>query len=353
MDNEDINTGDVESSLDAKVRFLSQPSAYVIHPRGIVCRETHMSWVFLAGDMAYKLKKPVRFPYLDFATVGRREAACRAEVRLNRRLAPDVYLDVQPLTVSHGRLEIGGVGPIVDWLVVMRRLDESLMLDRAIAEGWLHEGHVDRFSRVLVDFYRCAKRVFVRPDVYVAKWRQSLALNYLTLANPQFSMPVGLIRLIDRAQRQFVARRSTLLEKRARAAAIVDGHGDLRPEHIWLGDSIRIIDCLEFNAGLRMVDPLDEVAYLSVECDRLGADWVGKLVRDRVMGALHDGVTEDLFAFYRCYRATLRARLTIAHLLEANPRTPKKWPPLAKAYLALAAADARFLERSLKRRPDR
>ena len=104
-------------TLEQKVEFLSRSSAHERLATGVIRRETHMSWVFLAGDRVYKLKKPVHFPYLDFSNLRRREAACRAELRLNRRLAPDVYLDVMPLTATPRGLAIGGDGPIMDWLL--------------------------------------------------------------------------------------------------------------------------------------------------------------------------------------------------------------------------------------------
>jgi aminoglycoside phosphotransferase family enzyme len=166
-------------------------------------------------------------------------------------------------------------------------------------------------------------------------------------------LPAGLVRRIDGVQRRFLATRSGLLMKRMSGRHIVDGHGDLRAEHIWLGDPVRVIDCLEFNPRLRAVDPFDEIAFLSLECERLGAAWVGRYVRHRVTRGLSDGLTEALFLFYRCHRATLRARLAIAHLLEQNPRTPEKWPRLARLYLRIAAADATRLERLLKRRAGR
>jgi aminoglycoside phosphotransferase family enzyme len=98
-----------------------------------------------------------------------------------------------------------------------------------------------------------------------------------------------------------------------------------------------------------MVDPFDEVAFLCLECQRLGVPWAGEYLRRRIMHALHDGYSEELFIFYRCHRATLRARLAIAHLLEPHPRTPEKWEPLARTYLELATADAVRLERALRR----
>jgi aminoglycoside phosphotransferase family enzyme len=312
-----------------------------------------MSWVFLAGDKVYKLKKPVRFPYLDFTTLARREAACRAELRLNRRLAPDVYLDVAPLTDTGRELGIGGYGTVVDWLVVMRRLDERETLERAIEEGRIATWQLDRLIATLVEFYRHAQPSLLAPSVHLHDWQQSLTFNRRVLLDAGLGLPAGRVRRIDRIQRRFVEYRRGMLSQRLHGRHIVDGHGDLRPEHIWLGDPVRIIDCLEFNARLRAVDPFDEIAFLSLECERLGAPWAGRYIRRRAERGLNDGLSEELFLFYRCHRATLRARLAIAHLLEPNPRTPEKWPRLARRYLGVAAADATKLERLLRTRKDR
>jgi uncharacterized protein len=121
-----------EPSLASKIAFLSRPDSYGDPARTVSHRETHMSWVFLAGDRVFKLKKPVCFPYLDFSTLARREAACRAELKLNCRLAADVYLTVVPLVWTPRGLAIGGSGVTVDWLVVMRRLDEASTLERTL-----------------------------------------------------------------------------------------------------------------------------------------------------------------------------------------------------------------------------
>jgi aminoglycoside phosphotransferase family enzyme len=346
-------TSACQPTLAAKVEFLSRPSSYPECRGEVTRRETHMSWVFLTNDRAYKLKKPVRFPYLDFSTLALRETACRAELKLNRRLAPDVYLDVVALAASAAGLSIGGAGDVVDWLVVMRRLDEHQMLDRALVGRRVKSWQIDRLVDTLVQFYRRATPVFVSPLRHLVAWRRSLLYNQRVLLAPRLGMPAGLVRRIDRAQRLFLARRRSLLVDRVRARRIVDAHGDLRPEHIFLGDPLCIIDCLEFNAALRAADPFDEVAFLSLECERLGNAWAGRYIRQRIAAALQDGPSEELFAFYRCYRATLRARLAIAHLLEPAPRTPEKWPVLARVYLQMAFAEAVRLERLLRAPPAR
>ena len=339
-------------TLAEKVAFLRQPDSYGGAPAQVIARETHMSWVFLAGDDVYKLKKPVRFSYLDFSTLARREQACRAEVALNRRLAQDVYLGVVPLTYGAG-LALDGAGEPADWLVHMRRLDERFMLDRMIADDRLVPSDVDRLAEVLTRFYHGAEPATLSPIVHLAETRRILTLNRSVLLDRRFQLPAGLVRHIDRTLNRFLTQCSGLIAARLVARRVADGHGDLRPEHIFLGEQIRIIDCLEFNARLRVVDPFDEIAYLALECERLGAAWAGAQLRRRMTRLLRDGPAEVLFTFYHAYRAMLRARLAIAHLYEHAPRTPEKWPRLARSYLALAAKSVRRLEDWLRTRTNR
>lgn len=366
--------------IAAKVGFLSAPSAYAnaadtaaintAAVDAVTVRETHMSWVFLAGRHVYKLKKPVRFPYLDFSTLARREAACRAELRLNRRLAGEVYIGMAPVMLTARGLVIGrcrdgeeqpsplhhprGIAAppareIVDWLVVMQRLDERLMLDHAIATGTVTTPALDRLVTLLARFYRRVPPVRMTGAAHLADWRRSLSDNRCALADPRAQIPAPLARLIGAVQERFLARHGDLLARRARDCRIVDAHGDLRPEHIWLGDPARIIDCLEFNARLRANDPFDEIAFLGLECERLGNPIIARYLVARLRRAVPHVPPQALIAFYRCHRACLRARLAVAHLFEDHPRTPQKWPLQARAYLRLVLHDALQLDALLRR----
>jgi len=340
----DIGAG---PSLDEKVAFLSQAAAYPSGAGPVARRETHMSWVFFVDSAVYKLKKPVRFDYLDFSTLPQREAACRSEFALNQRLAPDVYHGVAPLVCGEAGLRLGGSGPVVDWLVVMRRLDETHTLEaRLLAHSWT-DGQLDSLAATLARFYRHARRVGLAPAAHLARWRTAVAENGRVLLDPRLGLPRGLVRRLIATQWRFLRSRPAMLA--ARSSRIVDGHGDLRPEHIWVGSAVKMIDRLEFSAALRAVDPLDELAFLDLECERLGAPEVGVRLRRRLLAGLHERTSPELYLFYRIYRALLRARLSIAHLLEPNPRTPEKWPRQARSYLALAARDARRLDRLLRR----
>jgi uncharacterized protein len=339
-----LDAEDDTVSLGGKVRFLSRPDSYISVPETVTARETHMSWVFMAGDRVYKLKKPVRFPYLDFSTLKRRADACVAEVSLNCRLAPDVYLGVAPLTTTSTGYAIGGGGRIADWLVVMRRLDESQTLEALLSVNEVSRAGIAALTRNLRRFYSHAYRVTINPESYLLSLQKAAAVDRQVLLNPTFNLNRGTIERIFHIQRRYLRQRRKILAERVHRRFILEAHGDLRPEHIWLSAPFPIIDCLEFNAHLRTLDALDEVAYLHLECERLGGRWVGEALRRRLATFLEDDPATGLFLFYRINRAMLRARLSVAHLIDPHPRTPEKWPRLARLYLAIARADARRLE---------
>jgi uncharacterized protein len=323
--------------LAEKVEFLSHPAAYQDAGGKVETIETHMSWVFLAGESVFKLKKPVRFSYLDFSTLAAREANCRAELKLNRRLAPDVYLRVAPLTLTAEEgLKLDGAGQVVDWLVVMRRLPGDRMLDGLIARRALEPEAMDRLADVLARFYRLAERPLVAPGEYFRRIQAEQAENRDVLMRRNFKIDHGRApAALKRMEDALIANRS-VIEARAARGFLVDGHGDLRPEHVCFQNGIVIFDCLEFSPTLRQIDPVDEIAYLAMECARLGADWLGPLLMTRVAAALGWPEPGRLFSLHFARRALLRARLSLAHLLDPTPRQPERWEPLASRYIGLA-----------------
>lgn len=325
------------SALEDKIHFLSKPSSYPHGPGQILSKETHMSWIFIAGDRVFKLKKPVHYPYLDFTALEARERYCREESRLNRRLAPGVYRGVLPLIRStSGALTLAGEGEVVDWLVEMRRLPAECMLDARLKEGSVSEGDVNRLAQVLANFYLSTERPSIDPDMPFQHFTGELAEDRAVLLRSdllpdQSEMPA----LLDRVEAALQKVRGHLWE-RAQSGHIVDGHGDLRPEHVCLTNPIVIFDCLEFSRELRLVDPFDELTFLGMECARLGADWFGRILILRVAELIGEDIPNDLIAVYTALHALLRARLSLAHLLDPLPREPRKWVPLTKQYLDLA-----------------
>ncbi len=324
-------------SFDDKVRVLTRPGTYPDAPPDVTLVETHMSCVFLAGDRAYKLKKPVRFPFLDFSTLEARERNCKEELHLNRRLTNGVYLDVIPLTLdAHGALTLRGDGRVIDWLVEMRRLPAELMLDRLIETGQFNEINLDALAQRLCEFYRHAKASDITPADYAARFLREQRKNRDILTSRNFALDHGRAHaILDGLDARLEADRE-LLEARVEARRVVDGHGDLRPEHVCFTSPVAVFDCLEFNKELRQVDPLDELCFLGMECARLGAALIGPRLIETVSRALADHAPPRLIGLYTAWRAMLRARLAIAHLLDPVPRLPEKWEPLAGRYLEIA-----------------
>jgi aminoglycoside phosphotransferase family enzyme len=330
-----------EPGIEAKVEFLGRPAAYAEAPARVEVVETHMSWVFLTDRFAYKLKKPVRYELLDFRTLDARRRNCEAELRLNRRLAPTVYLGIVPLTCSRREgLRLDGTGETVEWLVRMRRLPREAMLDVAISQGRPPLAPLRNVGMLLARFYREAASVDVTAAAYRDRFAAGIADNRRHLRDPLYGLSAETIEQVCNLQAYFVASRGPLLGRRADGRHIVEAHGDLRPEHIFLDDPPQIIDCLEFSRDLRLLDPGDELSFLALECERLGAPAVGAMMLDIYREATGDVADEALIAFYKSYRACVRAKIAVWHLRDAKVREPAKWPALARIYLELAGSYA-------------
>lgn len=328
-----------EVPLEAKVAHLSRPDSYLEQPAVVEVIQTHMSFVFLSDRHAYKLKKPVRYEFLDFSTLEARHADCLEEVRLNRRLARDVYLDVVALKQApEGQLRLGGEGKAVEWLVRMRRLPRELMLDRAISEERATAEDVRRFMLVLTHFYRRAEPLAMDADRYRQRFEHDIRANRRELLLRDSRLPRALVEAIAAHQLDALARDAALLEQRAAEGRIVEGHGDLRPEHVFLGREPVFIDCLEFNRDWRLLDPVEEIAYLALECEHAGAAWIGEAALEIYSERTGDAPSERLLRFYKSVRASLRAKLSVWHLRDhLDSAAQAKWRQRARRYLELAS----------------
>ncbi len=325
------------ADLAAKVAFLSRPASYPEPTSRVQPVETHMSWVFLLDRHAYKLKKPVRLPYLDFSTVALRKHYCSEEVRLNRRLSDGIYLGAVPLAQAHdGTLRLAAGLPVVDWLVRMRRLPAERMLDRLIADGTLAAGDLSRAVTRLAWFYRASPAVPTDGGDYVGRFAAGIDANGEALAQPAYGLPVADVRAVCARQRAALASLAPLLFQRA--GHVVEAHGDLRPEHVCVDAQPQFIDALEFDRDLRLLDPVDELGFLALECERLGAAWARAPILATYSALTGDVPPDAVVAFYQSHRACVRARIAAWHLDDDGVRERTKWAERAGRYLRLARA---------------
>ena len=339
----------LDRSTQEKLDFLSEPRHYPDRLTRVDIVETHFAWVFLTERYAYKMKKPLRRASMDYATLGKRELACRNELRLNRRLSPGVYLGVLALVRRRdGGLAFGRGREVVDWLVKMRRLPAARMLDRQIAQHTVTAADLDAVSATLAAFFGRARRRPLPPATYERRLRRRTLENARDLRAPDLRLNRTQISTVIRAQLAFLTGGASLLA--SRGARLRDGHGDLRPEHVCLTVPPCVIDCLEFDRDLRRLDPAEEIAFLGLECAHLGASWVSDRLIQGYRTAMRDPVSDALVHFYMSQRAATRAKIAAWHV--RDPRYERRrWIARANAYLSDAVRHARLALRALRRPP--
>lgn len=294
---------------------LSDPGAYPYDVREVEFRHTHISLVALAGDWVYKVKKPVDLGFLDFSTLERRHHFCKEEVRLNRRLCEPIYQGVVPLVERDGTLVVDGDrrrGTVVEYAVKMKRLDPDAFLDAQVWAGRTNVGDLDRVADRLCSFYE--ERAST-PEIAEAGWVDRLRVSTdENFEQTRSQIGESISRPAYDALRYYTDRfydqNEALLHRRRAGGFIVDGHGDLRLEHVHLTDErICIYDCIEFNERFRRLDVANDVAFLAMDLDLHGRPDLGRRLVDRVSHQLGDPHMTDLIDFYKSYRAYVRGKV--------------------------------------------
>jgi aminoglycoside phosphotransferase family enzyme/predicted kinase len=307
-------------------------------------RETHVSHVFLAGPFAYKLKKPVTFPFLDASTLALRKRWCRLELTLNRRLARTTYLGIVPLVETVQGLRLGGSGRVVEWLVKMRRLPETRMLDQLVAKGRVGQGDMLHIAQILVRFFKKTQR-----NAHINRFGTPTSVAQLVLGNLQECASfVGRLlsesdrHFLESSYRQFLTLHESLLQRRVLDGRIVDGHGDLRCENICLTDPVTIFDCVEFQPAFRCGDILNDFSFLVMDLEFRGKQRLADALVSAYRRGCHDPSSEALLPFYKCHRSLVRGKVRGLAWLQ-HPRTAagRRLRELSRRHFALALRYAR------------
>ncbi len=332
-----LRTGATRSNRPEAVQFLADPRHYPHHPRSVKIVETHFAWIFLAGERVYKLKKPLRQASMDYRTLALRRRACQAELHLNARLAPAVYRRIVALrrTRTGGLTLRADAGRVVDWLVQMRRLPAARLLDHAIGARRVSDRDLDQVMTRLGAFFRRARRVPLSDRAYRRQLGGEIRACARELRAPDLALNRARVREVTALQLEWLACHGPAL--RGRGRALRDGHGDLRPEHVFLGAAgypACVIDCLEFDPQLRRLDPAEEMAFLALECARLGAARLGRDLLERYVEGLQDRIPPAVWAFYMSRRALVRAQIAAWHLRDPEfSGQLHRWRMRAQSYL--------------------
>ncbi len=301
------------------VEIMKNPDFYPHPVEAVEFLQTHISSLFLTGSNAYKLKKPVDFGFLDFTTVELRREFCHKELELNRRLAPSVYLRVEAITDDEGLLSFSGDGRVVDWVVVMRELDQTLLGLRVLERGELTGEKIESVVDTLVPFYQGAK---TGPGV--EEFGRIETVKFNTDENFEQTAPFVGVALprrkyddLKRFNDDFYRDNEVLFEERISQGWIRECHGDLHLGNIFFEDPPVIFDCIEFNERFRYSDVAVDLAFLVMDLDFQGRQELARGVVERYVERSGDNGFLEVVDFYCCYRAYVRGK--IACFTSADP----------------------------------
>jgi aminoglycoside phosphotransferase family enzyme len=335
-------TENAGSALPPMIRAFLEPQAYPHEPRKVELVQTQMSFVFLTGEYAYKIKKPVNLGYLDYTSLDKRHFFCLQELDLNRRLCADAYLGVVSITEENGRFRIEGQGEIIEYAVKMKQLPQERMMDSLLTWGQVTKEMVANVAEKLVGFHQKAETnpeiaTFGRLEIVKGNCDENFAQTEKYVGTSISAEEYQHIRTYTDS---FIEGNATLFDRRVRGGRIRDCHGDLHAAHVCFTDRICIYDCIEFNDRFRYSDVASETAFLAMDLDRYGQ---AELSRDLVSTYVRLSRDEELMRllnFYKCYRAYVRGKVESFKL--DDPYIPSeeksKVRAVARGYFGLAGS---------------
>lgn len=333
------------NQLPPFIQALLHTTAYPHPAAEVKLVQTHISYVLLAGEFVYKIKKPVNFGFLDFTTLAQRQHFCGEELRLNQRLCPSLYLEVLPITEGGEGIRLNGKGTVIEYCLKMARMPEEEMMGAVIGRGQLTEGQLDGIVERLVPFYQQAEG---GAEIQAFGTAQAVAVNVLE----NFEQTQSFVGCPALSQGQFDAIKAyangflaqeALFESRVAAGRIRDGHGDLYSANICLSEPIYIYDCIEFNQRFRYCDVASDVAFLAMDLDYHGLRELSGYFIDTFSRRANDPGLGQMLNFYKCYRAYVRGKIGLftANAPEVDGQTREKCLQGAERYFALAESYTR------------
>ncbi|UCG69566.1 MAG: hypothetical protein JSV09_00640, partial [Thermoplasmata archaeon] len=302
--------------------------------------QTHISYIFITDDYVYKVKKPVNFGFLDFSTLDKRLYYCQKEVELNKRLSPDVYLDVVPITDEGDSLAVGGEGDIIDHAVKMRKIPMDMLMEKLLEEGKLTTKMIESVAKKISEFHDQAA---TSPEI--EKFGSITVIN--TNPDENFQQTENYIgksitktqyEAIKKYTSEFYKTKKQVIKYRCAQHKIKDCHGDLHMQHVCLTDPLIIFDCIEFNDRFRYSDTTADIAFLAMDLDFHGRSDFSKVLIDAYVKHSKDEGINDILNFYKIYRAYVRGKVIGFQMDDPNIPSDGKKKALdtAKKYFALA-----------------
>ena len=280
------------------------------HPEVV---ETHISWVILCDDFVYKIKKPIRYSFLDFSTLEKRKYYCEREIELNKRLTDEIYLNVQTVIKIEGRLVIGGEdGELIDYAVRMRKIDRERQMDALLLKNKVSILDIENLAEKIAVFHKNATIIYEKDFLDIQNQFNDLSYEKDYLNEHLDKDYTAFITRAIEISNAFIEKNKALLENRLKSGFFRDCHGDLHSRNIFLLPSPEPFDCIEFNDDFRQIDVLNEVAFLCMDLDAFGRHDLSDLFLSSYNNRFPSITTDKdrlLFIYYKSYRSNIRAKV--------------------------------------------
>jgi aminoglycoside phosphotransferase family enzyme/predicted kinase len=330
------------STLPEIAQALLCPEVYPEPTRTVRLEQTQMSFVFITDKFVYKTKKTINLGYVDYTTLEKRKFFCDKEVELNKRLSPDTYIGVIPITRKDGKFAFGGGGEIVEYAVKMKILPFERMLDVLLKENSVSDDMMPRVAAKMADFHTRAATGNIINDFGKIELIDHNNEENLSQMAPYIgrTLTAQEHQKIADFVRNFTKENAALLEKRIEQDKIRDCHGDLHAAHICFEDGLIIYDCIEFNDRFRYCDVASEVAFLAMDLDHNGRADLARSFVESYIEKSGDSDLKKLLNFYKCYRACVRGKVACFKLDDpyVSDEHKKEAQHIAESYFDLACS---------------
>ena len=321
------------------IAFLESPASYPHRPAEVRAIQTHISWVFIAPPLVFKVKKPVNLGFLDFSTLEKRHYFCQREIELNRRLCPEIYLDAVPICETTSGFSFNSEGEIVEYAVKMKELPHGWFLNELLEKNLVGEKEINRVISTLHRFYQAET-----PTPKIEQWGTPEKLKISTDENftqvePFIDKTISpaAFEAIRHYTNQFYEPNENLFHERIQQHRVLDCHGDLRLDHVHLTpEATTIFDCIEFNDRFRFIDIANDLAFLAMDFDFKGRSDLGNMFLRNAARELGDAGVPKIANFYKCYRAFVRGKVESIQATEKRTTNPQEHEKQAARYFRLA-----------------
>ena len=328
------------------VEALLRPEAYPEDPGKIELIQTHISFVFLTKKYVYKVKKAVNFGFLDFSALEKRRFFCEKELELNRRLCPDMYLEVVPINKSK-IIKIKGIGETVEYALKMKRMPQEKIMTALLKENKVNDKTTDKIARIIAQFNSKAQtsseiNEYGSLKIVKTNWDENFAQTTKFINQ---TIPQAGFQFIQTRVNTFMEKNKPLFDSRIKNDKIRDCHGDIHSGNIFITDKIYIFDAIEFNDRFRYSDVASDVAFLAMDLDFQQRPDLSAYLIDRYIAYSKDQQLTTILPFYKCYRAYVRGKVISFKLDDPNVNSEEKEVATkeAQAYFNLAADYAKNL----------